>query len=54
MMEALRILKQVANIKHRSLLKALPRDLPGHIFAPTQVITKILRQSMEFTSSISP
>ena len=39
-------MKQIANIKHHSLLKALPRDLPGHRFIPSQVIIKTLRQSL--------
>ena len=42
-----KILKQIANIEHHSLFKALAvyRDLPSHILTPSQVIIKILHQS---------
>ena len=39
-------MKQIANIEHYSLLKTLSRDLPDHIFTPSQVITKNFRQSL--------
>ena len=39
-------MKQIGNIEHYSLLKTLSRDLPDHIFTPSQVITKNFYQSL--------
>ena len=36
----------IANIEDYSLLKTLPRDLPDHIFSPSQVLTKNFCQSL--------